>query len=75
MAVKCNRNTMIEVIRITFYDGCRAMPRNRTGHFVAFAGNADTAELHRFRSAQNRAAVSGFIAFTNNLKHKFTSYL
>jgi hypothetical protein len=45
------------------------MSRNRAGHFVAFTGNADAAKFHRFGSGQDRAAVSGFIAFTDNLEH------
>ena len=60
---------MIKIIRIAFYDSCRAMSRNRAGHFVAFAGNTNTTEFHRFRSGQYRTAVSGFIAFTYYLKH------
>ncbi|KLQ06459.1 hypothetical protein AWS39_17345 [Enterobacter hormaechei subsp. xiangfangensis] len=69
MTVKCNRDTMIKIIRIAFYDSCRAMSRNRAGHFVAFAGNADTTEFHRIGSRKYRAAVGGFIAFTDNLEH------
>ncbi|KMH34913.1 hypothetical protein SM68_04166, partial [Klebsiella pneumoniae] len=66
MTVKGNRDTMIKIIRIAFYDSCRAMSRNRAGHFVAFTGNTDTTEFHRFGSGQDRAAVSGFIAFADN---------
>ncbi|KJM85059.1 hypothetical protein SS21_21120 [Enterobacter roggenkampii] len=67
MTVKGNRDTMIKVIRVAFYDSCRAMSRNRAGHFVTFTGNANTAEFHRFGSSQHRAAMSGFIAFTDYL--------
>ncbi|VAO24182.1 Uncharacterised protein [Klebsiella quasipneumoniae] len=69
MTVKGNRNTMIKVIRVSFYDGCWAMSRNRAGHFVTFTGNADTAEFHRIGSGQYRTAVGCFIAFSDYLKH------
>ncbi|SLU09886.1 Uncharacterised protein [Klebsiella pneumoniae] len=69
MTVKGNRDTMIKIIRIAFYDSCRAMSRNRAGHFVAFTGNTDTTEFHRIGSRQYRAAVSCFIAFAYYLKH------
>ncbi|AHE73222.1 hypothetical protein M942_17225 [Enterobacter ludwigii] len=69
MTMKRNRDTMIKVIRIAFYNGCRAMSGNRAGNFVAFTGYADPTEFHRFGSGQDGTTVSGFVAFTDYLKH------
>ncbi|SPW22243.1 Uncharacterised protein [Cronobacter sakazakii] len=46
MAVKSNRNTVIQIIRIAFNNYGYSVTRNWAGDFIAFSGNANSSEYH-----------------------------
>jgi hypothetical protein len=69
MAVKRNRDPVIEIVWVTFSYHSRPMPLLRTGNFVTFTGYADAAKNHGRRARQDCTAMSGFIADSNDSLH------
>lgn len=60
--------------RRSFDDGIGAMPRQRTVHHIADAGNADTVNDMQWGRTNDDSAVCGFIAQANDGEsHEFES--